>query len=154
MTDEIKGLSPAEQEIIKKTGQIFKQQTGMTDEEYKKHISYACNRKLILKKKELDKYKFIAEAIESKNCGAGIKVGQKYVIKGIPNMLLVDESDCPLCIKALGPVSELMHGFWDRITEGLDPNEGFWLYSRCLDPGVDYGGKGSVVFKVYAQKIA
>ena len=154
MAKGMKDLTPSEREKIRKVGQIFKQKSGMTDADFQKHIRYACNRNLILQKEELDKYRIIAQVVESKNCGAGIKLGQKYVIQGIPNLLLIDESDCPLCIKALGPVSELMHGFWDRIVEGLDPNEGFWQFARCLDPGVDYGGKGSVVFKVHAQKIS
>ena len=153
MIEKMKPLTAAEQQTIEETKQFMKQHHGITDEDFARHISYPANRKMVLHKKEMDKYKIIAEVIESKYCGAGIKVGQKYVFKSIPNMLLVDESDCPLCIKALGPVSELMHGFWDRIMEGLDPNEGMWQYARCLDMGIKYGGLGSVVFKVYAQKI-
>lgn len=153
MLEQMKELTPEEREKLKKVGQIFKRNMGMTDEDFEKHISYACNRKLILRREELDKYKIIAEVVESKYCGAGIKVGQKYIFQSIPNLLLVNESDCPLCIKALGPVSELMHGLWDRIIEGVDPNAGMGQTARCLDPGVDYGGLGSVIFKVYAEKI-
>ena len=92
--------------------------------------------------------------MESKNCGAGIKVGHKHVFGMMPNTFLVDESDCPLCMKALGPICELTHGFWERIFEGLDPNEGMGLFSNCLDRGLNYGGLGHVVFGVYAEKVA
>jgi hypothetical protein len=153
MVDATPSLTKEDEEKLSAAGRAFNKATGMTDEEFQKHIEYASNRKLILKKEELDKYRFVAEVVESRNCGARIKVGQKYIIKSIPNMLLVEESDCPLCIKALGPVSNLMHGFWERIVEGLDPNEGFWSHARCLDPGVEYGGKGSVAFRVYAERI-
>jgi len=154
MIEKIKPFTPEEQQIIEETKKFMKQRHGITDEDFEKHISYPINRKLILHKKELDKYRIIAEVTESKYCGAGCKVGQKYVFQSIPNLLLVNESDCPLCIKALGPVSELMHGLWERIVEGLEPNEGMGQYARCLDMGLKYGGLGSVAFRVYAQKIA
>lgn len=154
MAKAMKPNTPEEQQIINATKQFMKQHHGITDEDFERHISYPANRKMILRKQELDKYKIVAEVIESKYCGAGIEVGQKYIFQGIPNLLLINESDCPLCVKAIGPVSELMHGFWDRIIEGADPNEGMWLYARCLDMGVKYGGLGSVIFRVYAQKIA
>ncbi len=154
MAKEQKLSKDEEQRIIEGTKQFMKGHHGISDADFERHISYPANRKMVLRKSELDKYKIIAEVIESKYCGAGIKVGQKYTFQSIPNLLLVEESDCPLCIKALGPISELMHGFWDRIIEGAEPNEGMWQYARCLDMGLDYGGLGSVVFKVYAQKIA
>lgn len=154
MAKKMKHNFPEIPEDAMKALLAFKQIKGMTDDDFERFISNPANRKIVLSKNEMDKYKIIAEVIESKYCGAGVKVGQKYTFRTVPNVLLVDESDCPLCIKALGPVSELMHGFWDRIIEGVDPNEGMWQYARCLDMGIKYGGLGSVIFKVYAQKIA
>lgn len=83
---------------------------------------------------------------------AGLKVGQKYTFNTMPVMLLTRDSDCPLCVRALGPIANLIMGFWDRIVEGIDPNQGMWHMAECLDPGVDRGGLGHVIFRVYAQK--
>jgi uncharacterized repeat protein (TIGR04076 family) len=149
----LKELTPEDQEKLNRARLAFKQKYNMPDADWEKHVSYACNRNLLLNRDRLRKYKIFAEVVESRYCGAGIKVGQKYVFQTIPNLLLVAESDCPLCLKALGPVSELIHGIWDRMVEGLDPNDSMGQFARCLDPGVNYGGLGSVIMKVYAREI-
>lgn len=138
-----------EEEVIK---HMMQQTIGITDEDFKTHISYPQNLRLARRTQELMMYKIIAEVTESKYCSAGLKVGQKFTFRPLPAMLLPDESDCPLCIRAIGPISNLITGFWDRIVSGVDPNEGMWNLAECMDPGVDRGGLGHVVFKVYAQK--
>ena len=132
--------------------QMMKQAFGITDEDFQTHISYPKNLRLAERGPELMKYKIIAEVTESTYCGAGIKLGQKYTFSAFPAMLLAEESDCPLCARAIGPIADLIMGFWDRIVEGVDPNQGMWYMAECLDPGVNRGGLGHVVFKVYAQK--
>jgi hypothetical protein len=49
---------------------------------------------------------------------------------------------------------ERVHLMWDRIAEGLDPNEGCFRHLVCFDPGLEKGGMGSVTFKLYAEKTA
>ena len=138
-----------EEEVIK---QMMQQAIGITDEDFKTHIGYPQNLELARRTPELMMYKIIAEVTESKYCSAGLKVGQKFTFRTLPAMLLPDESDCPLCIRAIGPISNLITGFWDRIVAGVDPNQGMWNLAECMDPGVDRGGLGHVVFTVYAQK--
>jgi uncharacterized repeat protein (TIGR04076 family) len=150
---EIKG-TPEEQKLIEERKKFLKKSVNITDEDFEKYISFPAHRKLAFRRSELTKYQIIAEVVSSKYCNAGLKVGQKYVIGVIPSKLLIDQSTAPLCLKALGPVSEIVECFWDRMLEGLDPNEGMWQYVTCPDQGVEYGGLGTVVFKVYAQKIA
>ena len=140
-----------EEDIIK---QMMQQAIGITDEDFKKHISYPQNLGLARRAPELMKYKIIAEVTESKYCSAGLKVGQKFTFRSLPAMLLPDESDCPLCVRAIGPIASLITGFWDRIVTGVDPNKGMWHLAECMDAGVDRGGLGHVVFKVYAHKTA
>jgi uncharacterized repeat protein (TIGR04076 family) len=154
MTDQLNHYTADERKLFDERKQYLKKTINITDEDFEKYISYPAHRKLILRRAELTKYQIIAEVVESKYCSAGLKVGQKYVFNVIPSKLLLDQSTCPFCIKALGPVSSVMNGFWDRLLEGLDPNEGMWQYVRCPDDGVDYGGLGTIIFKVYAQKIA
>lgn len=139
--------------MIEQAKQMLKQVVGISDEDFKTYISFTNNRKIVEHGPDLMKYKIIAEVINSKYCTAGLKPGQKYSFSVLPAMLLTQETDCPLCLRALGPIANLVVGFWDRITEGVDPNQGMWHIAECLDPGIDRGGLGHVVFKVYAQKI-
>ena len=42
--------------------------------------------------------------------------------------------------------------FYDRIDRGDDPSE-FWIDRiRCLDVGVDRGGYGETLFRIYCEK--
>jgi hypothetical protein len=42
--------------------------------------------------------------------------------------------------------------FYDRIGRGDDPSE-FWIDRiRCLDVGVDRGGYGETLFRIYCEK--
>lgn len=138
-----------QEEVVK---QMMKQAIGITDEDFQTHMSHPKNRKIAERGQELMKYKVIAEVTESKYCMAGLKTGQKYTFNAFPSMLLTGESDCPLCVKAIGPIVGLIVGFCDKIIEGIDPNQGMPHIAECLDPGVKRGGLGHVVFKVYAQK--
>jgi uncharacterized repeat protein (TIGR04076 family) len=126
---------------------------GVTNEEFAEHVSYPHNRKIIEKRAELSQYRIIAEVIKAKYCSAGMKIGNKLVLQALPAVLIPEESDCPLCLRALGPLANLVSGFWDRLIDDRDPNEGMWYISECLDPGLDKGGLGHVVFKVYARKV-
>ena len=126
---------------------------GITDEDFEGFISFPNNVQIMKLFPEIVKYKIIAEVTESKYCFAGLKPGQKYTISGMPAMLLSEESDCPLCVRAIGPIANLVAGFWDRIIAGADPNQGMWQTAACLDPGTGRGGLGHVVFRVYARKM-
>ena len=136
-------------EMIK---QAMQQAVGITDEDFEKHISNPKNLALSEHTLELMKYKIIAEVTETRYCSAGLKVGQRYTFQVLPAMLLPEESDGPLCARALAPVGDVLQGVWDKIIAGADVSKGEMV--GCLDPGVDKGGLGHVVFKVYAQKTA
>lgn len=139
-------------ETARQAAQGLKQLMGMSDADLEEHISYPFNRRLLAHLEEMTDTRIIAEVTESTYCLAGCKVGQKLVLKTVPAMLLPEESDCPLCSKAIGPVAELVQQLWDRMSEGLDPNEGQAQFASCLDDGIKYGGLGNVRFKVYVEK--
>lgn len=146
LTEEQKvGLAHAKEGFMKKH--------GMSSEEFDEYVSFPCNLKLILAHDVMVKYRIVAECVESKYCGAGIKVGQKYIFQTVPNVFLPEQSDAPCCIKALGPLAEHMHSLWERMFEGLNPNEGMTLYVPCLDMGLKYGGIGTVIFRIYCEEI-
>lgn len=103
---------------------------------------------------EYQKYKIIAEVTEAKFCSAGIQPGQKVVFSAAPPVILTQETTCPTCLRALGPLTGFINTIMERIAEGIDPNPGVFQVAECLDPGIERGGLGKVVFRVYAQKIA
>ncbi len=141
-----------EKRILEEAQKGLNKGMGVTTKEFKKHVSYPHNRKIVINKDEMHKYLIIAEVIESKYCSAGLKKGKKLVFRAMPALFEPEKSDCPLCLRAVGPLANLVAGFWDRMIEGINPNEGMWHLSECLDPGIDKGGLGHVVFKVYTAK--
>ena len=139
-------------DTARKAGQGFKEAMGMSDEEFEEHISYSFNRRLMEHGEEMGRARIIAEVTEAKYCLAGCQVGQKLVFNCLPAWVLPEESTCPLCAKAIGPVAELVNHLWDRFSEGLDPNDGQPQFASCLDHGIPYGGLGNVRFKVWVEK--
>jgi hypothetical protein len=125
----------------------LKERLGMTDEQLDR-ISPGTQKVLSPK---LLSYKVVAEVTESVFCPAGFKVGDRLVV-GPGTNVNVAETTCPLCIGVLGPMMERVHLVWDRILEGVDPNEGWMRHLVCYDPGLERGGLGTVAFKVYAEK--
>ena len=145
-------MSNADIDRAREAAQPLKGLFGMTDAEIEEHISYGFNRKLMAHAEEMGRARIIAEVTESTNCLAGCQVGKRLVFKCLPAILLPEESDCALCSKAIAPVAEMVMSLWDRMTEGLDPNDGHAQFAQCFDQGVKYGGLGHVVFKVWVEK--
>ncbi|MDP6347704.1 MAG: hypothetical protein QGF81_04965, partial [Dehalococcoidia bacterium] len=51
-----------------------------------------------------EKVRIIAEVMSSVNCLAGIRKGHKLVFNILPFMLNTEETNCPLCMRALTPI--------------------------------------------------
>jgi uncharacterized repeat protein (TIGR04076 family) len=134
-------LEEAKRELQKKI--------GITDEDFAKHISFPHNVKMLEKSKVMGEYQIIAEAVQSKYCSAGVKAGTKLIFDLQPAMLISRKSDCPLCARAIYPVCEAVDKVMGRIMDGLAPET---VRADCRDPGLEKGGLGHVVFKVYARK--
>lgn len=132
--------------------QMLKQALGVTDADLDK-IGPNIQR-VLARFADFQKYQWVAEVVDSKYCFAGIKPGQKLVFGSAPPVILADQSDCPTCLRALGPLTSLINIMMERLADGLDPNPGLFQVAECLDPGVDRGGLGKVVFRVYARKVA
>lgn len=128
---------------------MLKQLIGISDEDLDRLAPGI--RKLLSAVPQMASYRIIAEVTDAKYCFAGCKPGDKLVFGPQP-LLNVEESTCPLCIGAIAPMMERVHIMWDRLAEGVDPNEVWVRYSQCFDPGLEHGGLGTVHFKVYAQK--
>ena len=92
--------------------------------------------------------KVVAKCVKSKYCAAGIKEGDKAVF--VRNVINQQETTAPLCMRGIAclvtPVTQIM----DLMINGLDTEIAI---SRipCLDPGLDAGGLGRVVWEVSVE---
>ncbi len=130
--------------------QMTKQAIGITDEDLER-LSPGM-KKLLSDLPEKMKWKVIAEVTESKHCFAGLKPGDKFVFN-FP-VLNVSESTAAPCVEAIAPLANQIRAMVDRVAEGGDPNASIFATQQvsCMDVGVEHGGLGRVMFKVYAEK--
>ncbi len=130
--------------------QIIKQAIGITDEDLER-LSPGM-KKLLSDLPEKMKWKIISEVTESKYCFAGLKPGDKLVFN-FP-VLNVSESTGAPCAEAIGPLANQIRAMVDRTAEGGDPNESIFATQQvsCMDVGVEHGGLGRVMFKLYAER--
>jgi uncharacterized repeat protein (TIGR04076 family) len=99
---------------------------------------------------QLVRRKVIAEVISAKNCAAGHKPGDRYVIRAA-GYLVPEESPKNICLSALVPLFPFVSVAGERIAEGLDPNAMMTDHSGCLDTGFECGGFGRVVMKIRVE---
>jgi uncharacterized repeat protein (TIGR04076 family) len=135
-------------EILKR----FQKHMGYTDEEMEIFKSDPEKVKMVTETPEFVKCRLIAEVVESHGCHAQHKVGDRFVMT--PDGQIITEQ-CPkrMCISALGPVSRIMSAIFERLISKSDPNFNRYNIVQCADIGVDKGGWGKILMKVYLEKI-
>ncbi len=96
--------------------------------------------------------RIIAEVVWEKNCAIKPKKGDKFVLNA-GGILLPQESTIPImCLWAIANFLPFVHIVYDRIAQGLDPSPVGWDSVKCSDVGVECGGMGEVLFKIYCEK--
>lgn len=129
---------------------IAKNVLGMSDEDIEK-ISPEQEQEFKNSIENMGKYQLVAEVVKSRYCAAGLQVGQKMVVKGAA--IDPEATDCPLCVGAIDGLVRANAIYLDRCGRGQDvtaPLGGF----ACVDPGLDAGGLGSVVFTARIEPIS
>ena len=96
----------------------------------------------------------IAEVVRSENCFNDVKVGDRLVFD--PN-LNPEKSTGVMCPKALLPVLVQISAIWEMQAEWADTGkeelpEVVWRNVRCLDPGLEDGGVGGVVYRIRLER--
>ena len=129
----------------------FQKHMGYTDEEMEIFKSDPEKVKMVTETPEFVKSRVIAEVIESQGCHAQHKVGDKFVMNA--NGYLIAE-ECPkkMCMFALGPVSRVLPVIYERLISKSDPDFKRSNIVQCTDIGLDKGGWGKVLMKVYLEK--
>jgi len=136
-----------EKEIWKR----FQKHMGYTDEELEMFRSDPEKVKMVTERPDFVKCNVIAEVIESHGCHAGHQVGDKFVMTA-GGQLISDECPKRMCLFALGPVSNSLPAIFERILAGTDPNHERSQIVQCTDVGLDKGGWGKIIMKVYVEE--
>ncbi len=139
------------------TGEIaemVKGATGLTDEQVAK-LSPG-EEKLFRNVPEIMQYQTVAEVVKSEHCFAQVAVGDKLVFDPFLNP---EKSTGVMCPKALLPVLAQIGAIWEMATEWAESGkeelpEIVFRNVRCLDPGFEDGGVGSVVYRIRMEKMA
>ena len=129
----------------------FQKHMGYTDQEMEIFRSDPEKVKMVTQTPEFVKCKVIAEVIESHGCHAGHKVGDRFVITA-GGQLIAEESPKMMCMFALGPVSNNLPAIYERLVTKSDPNFERAQIVQCTDVGLDKGGWGKILMKVYLEK--
>jgi len=126
----------------------FQKHMGYTDEEMRIFRSDPEKVRMVTETPEFVKCRVIAEVIESQGCHAGHKVGDRFVMTA-GGQLIAEACPKRMCLFALGPVAGLLPAIYERIITRSDPGFERSNIVQCTDVGLDKGGWGKVLMKVY-----
>ncbi len=129
----------------------FQKHMGYTDEEMAVFRSDPEKVKLVTQRPEFVKCRVIAEVIESHGCHARHQVGDRFVMTA-GGQLITEECPKRICVSALGPVANVLPAITERLVAQSDPDLGRSNIVQCTDVGLDKGGWGKVLMKVYVEK--
>ena len=119
---------------------------GLTDEQVEEAKKDPERVRFMEQSPELVKRKIVAEVVKAEHCVCH-KVGDKIVFR--PVGMLVKEDSCDnICMYALAPLATLGYVVFDRIVEGVDPNQIRIPHIKCWDVGWENGGSGEILMKV------
>jgi hypothetical protein len=133
--------------------ELLKGATGITDEQVAK--LHSGEAKLFNNVMKTTQYQTVAEVIKSEHCFAQVQVGDKLVFDPFLNP---EKSKGVMCPKALLPVVSQIGAIWELAIEWADSGkeelpEIVWRHIRCLDPGMEDGGLGGVVYRIHMEKM-
>ena len=129
----------------------FQKHMGYTDEEMKLFRSDPEKVRMVTQTPDFVKSRIIAEVIHSQGCHARHKVGDRFVMNA-GGQLITGECPGKMCMFALGPVSRVLPVIFERLVTKSDPNGERFNIVQCTDVGLDQGGWGKVLMKVYVAK--
>ncbi|MDD4858741.1 MAG: hypothetical protein PHR56_00840 [Dehalococcoidales bacterium] len=127
----------------------FQDITGYTDKEL---AIFKANPKFMkmMNTPAYRTHKIIAEVVESHGCICQHKTGQRIVMSG--NGALVS-AECPpiMCIGLVSQLNSVVAAVFERFAAGLDPNGLLTDTIGCVDVGINCGGWGRVLAKIFVE---
>ncbi len=142
-----------EPELSPRLRQRLKETHGYTDEQLDRYLTGNPKALRVLHgfAGRYREYKMVAEVVQSRGCALRLQPGDKFVFTS-DGLLLADESTAALCLWALAPLAPWNFMVYDRLIEGQDPCDFGIDRVRCMDVGLECGGWGEVLFRVYCVK--
>ncbi|CAB1077404.1 hypothetical protein D1AOALGA4SA_5193 [Olavius algarvensis Delta 1 endosymbiont] len=131
----------------------FQKHMEYTDEELAVFQSDPLKVKMVTQTPDFVKCRVIAEVVESHGCHAKHRVGDRFVLTAGGQLI---EEECPkhMCISAVAEISKVMPAIFERLLNNSDPNFERVDVVQCPDVGLDKGGWGQILMKVYVERSA
>jgi uncharacterized repeat protein (TIGR04076 family) len=141
-----------QEEITERRWKKFQNMQGYTDAEIARCRSNPRYVKAMENAPMFMTHNIIVEVVESHNCNAGHKVGDKFVLTA-NGYLIAEESPKYMCIHALYTFAPYIYAMWERFYENLDPSMLLFDLVHCPDVGCAKGGWGECIMRMYAQEV-
>ncbi len=132
---------------------FFQKHMGYTDEEMQTFKSDPFKVKVVTETPEFVTCRVVAEVIESHGCHCQHKVGDKFVMTP-GGQLISDECPKGMCVYALAEIGRVLPAISERLVGKTDPNFERYDIIHCIDVGLDKGGWGKILMKVYVEEAA
>ena len=129
----------------------FQKHMGYSDEEMKVFQSDPEKVRMVTETPDFAKRRVVAEVIESHGCHAGHKVGDRFIMTA-GGQLIAEESPKRICMFALGPIARQFPAIYERLVGKSDPEYKRFNIVQCTDIGLDKGGWGKILMKLYVEK--
>ena len=139
--------------LSKEVADLVKGATGLSDEAIAR--LHPGLEKLFNNAIKMMGYRVVAEVVKSEACFAQVKVGDKLVFDPFLNP---QESTGVMCGRALLPVLSQTNAMMELTFEWAESGkeelpEIVFRNVRCLDPGLEDGGVGGVVYRIRVEKM-
>ena len=129
----------------------FQTHMEYTDEEMALFKSDPLKVKMVIGTPEFVTCRVIAEVTESHGCHAKHRVGDRFVMTA-GGQLIADECPKGMCVSAVAAINKLLPAIYERLINKTDP-EFKWVDTvQCGDVGLDKGGWGKILMKVYVEE--
>jgi uncharacterized repeat protein (TIGR04076 family) len=128
----------------------FQEHMNYSDEDMEIFRSDPEKVKMVTTAPEFVKCRIIAEVIEAHGCHAQHKVGDKFVMDGNGQLI---SRECPekMCVFAVAALQSPVNMIYERFMNHADPKHERTNTVQCSDIGLDKGGWGKVLMKVYVE---
>ena len=137
---------------VEKIWKRFQAHMEYTDEEMAVFKSDPVKVKMVTETPEFVTCRVIAEVIESHGCHAKHRVGDRFVLTP-GGQLLTGECPGNVCISAVTAISHVMPAIFERLINKADPQHERVDFVQCADVGLDKGGWGQILLKVFVENV-
>lgn len=130
----------------------FQQHMGYTDEEMTLFRSDPLRVTMVTESPAFVKSRIVAEVIESHGCHARHKVGDRFVMDGNGQLIT---RECPekTCLFAVAALESPVNAIYERFINHSDPKNARTAVVQCHDVGLDKGGWGKILMKVFVEPV-